>query len=90
MFTNKELTFYRWLASDSDLPVIIGCCILAFVAGFVVFGGWAVGCMIAGFGMGVGCGLLWNDYQEFKRDWQFRYEFDTWEGSTWTHDYYNR
>ena len=90
MFTNKELTFYRWLASDSDLPVIIGCCILAFVAGFVVFGGWAVGCMLAGFGMGVGCGLLWNDYQEFRRDWEFRYDFDTWEANSWTRDTYHK
>lgn len=90
MFTNREILFYRWLLSDSDLPVILGCIFLAFVGGFVVFGGWAVGCMIAGFGMGVGCGLLWNDYQEYKRDWEFRYEFDTWEAGSWTHDRYHQ
>jgi len=90
MFTNREIVFYRWLLSDSDLPVILGCIFLAFVGGYVVFGGWAVGCMIAGFGMGVGCGLLWNDYQEYKRDWEFRYEFDTWEAGSWTHDRYHQ
>lgn len=90
MSTVNEIVFLRWLASDRDYPVMLACVILAFVACGFVFGGWAVGVMLSGFGMGFGVGLIAQDFLEFRRDYLFRYEFDNWEAGSWTHDTYHK
>lgn len=90
MFTINETSFYKFLAHDKDYLVMLVCSVLALAAMYFVFGVWALGCSIVGMGLGSSITLLIQDYQEYKRDMEFRYEFDNWEGSSWTHDYYNR
>lgn len=90
MFTNNETSFYKFLLHDKDYLVMFVCLILALIAMYLVFGGFAMACGFVGMGLGSSITLLIQDYQEYKRDMEFRYEFDNWEGSSWTRDYYNR
>lgn len=90
MFTVNEMTIYRWITSDKDVPVMIFCLIAALVVMPIIFGFWALGCCFVGMGFGGSAVLLYQDYQEYKRDQEFRFEFDNWEGNTWTRDTYHQ
>lgn len=83
MFTNRELSFYRFLAKDKDYIVLLFCLAVAFAGIYFVFGGWALATLFAGCMTGYGFRCMMEEYEEFKNDEAFRYDFDRWEIQSW-------
>jgi len=83
MFTNRELSFYRFLAKDKDYIVLLFLLAVALAGIYFVFGGWALLTLFGGMLNGYGLRQMQEEYEEFKNDEAFRNDFDRWEIQSW-------